>query len=154
MLMSCSRGSRSGPMARRRRSPAAARPSRCAAHDGQGEALVRNSRRCATARAERGADGDLAVAAFRADEEQVRDVRACDEQHDATVPSSTQSAVTDVADHVGGQRPHVRREARFRHHLSEMPAGEPLRRHRQQPVCRSAFACAIVTPGPQPAEPW
>ena len=65
----------------------------------------------ARAGAERGMDRELLLPPFRADQEQVRDVRAGDEQHDADRAEQHPQHPADVADHVLRERPHVGTES-------------------------------------------
>ena len=67
--------------------------------------------------AERGMDRELLLTPFGADQEEIRDVRAGDEQHDADRAEQHPEHPADVADHVLRERPHVRPDLRFLEHL-------------------------------------
>ena len=68
----------------------------------------------AAAGAECGTHGELLMAPFRAHQEQVRDVAAGDQQHDADGCQQNPENLSDVADHVGRERAHVRPQLQSR----------------------------------------
>ena len=59
-------------------------------------------------RTEGSADGDLALAALRAHQQQTRNIDAGDQQQEAGAAEQHQDEGTDVADNHVGQRHHVR----------------------------------------------
>jgi hypothetical protein len=80
------------------------------------------------------AHGQLLLAALHAHEQQVRDVRAGDEQHEDDRAHEDPEDAADVAHEVLLERPQAGSEARLLEHLLvEAARGrEPLERHRQQ----------------------
>ena len=72
------------------------------------------ARDAATTRPKRRTHGEFLLASFRAHQEQVRHVPAGDEQHDADGGQENPQDLPDVADHVIGQRAHVRPQLQSR----------------------------------------
>ncbi len=91
----------------------------------------------AAAGAERGTHGELLMAPFRAHQEQVRDVAAGDEQHDADGCQQNPENLSDVADHVVASG---RTFGRNSNRANVGGRSEIMR-------ATSAFAWASVTPG-------
>ena len=73
--------------------------------------------------AERGMNGELLLPCFRAHEEQVRDICARDEQHEADGAEQDPEHAPDIADDVDRERPHVGGDLDVVKHLSREPLG-------------------------------
>ena len=141
MPISSTRGSSAGASVRSKPMPARREhEADHAAGERQQHALgQQRARDAATTRAQRRAHRELLLASLGADEKQVRDVPARDEQHDAHRGQENPEDAPDVADHVLGQRAHVR---------LQLPSLES-RRSASSGIIRamSALAWASVTPG-------
>ncbi len=95
------------------------------------EELPRDS---APAGAERGMNREFLLPRFGPHEEQVRDVRAGDEQHEADGPEEHPKDAPDVADHVNRQRANIGTNLHVVEHLARETARhrEPLRHDRDE----------------------
>ena len=101
--------------------------------------------------AERGTHGDLALASFGAREQQVRDVRAGDEQEERDRAEQQPDRAADRSDDFVGQR--QRRPCRTASARGYSPSSVIARAM----PCSSSAACCTVTPGFRRAaayRPW
>ena len=114
--MSSTRGSSAGAIVRS--SPvaawASATPTRTAGECQHHALRQQRARDAATTRPKRRTHGEFLMPSFRAHQEQVRHVPAGDEQHDADGGQENPQDLPDVADHVIGQRAHVRLQLQSR----------------------------------------
>ena len=116
----------------RRRAPGRRAPPMSAEHQALREQLPRDA---PPARAERGMNRQLLLPSLGAHQEQVGDVGARDQQHDADRAEQDPEHLADVADDVLRQRPDVRPDPRLLEHLPGEPGRqrEALDDHRQHP---------------------
>ena len=116
MPMSSTRGSSAGAIVRSSAGGGLGqRHADRAARECQHHALrQQRARDAATTRAKRRTHRELLMTSFRAHQEQVRHVPAGDEQHDADGGQENPEDLPDVADHVVGQRAHVRLQLQSR----------------------------------------
>jgi len=87
------------------------------------------------ARPERGSHGQLLLPPLRTDQEEVRDVRAGDQQHDAHRGEQDPQHRAHVADHVLGERTDPRAQPDVLEHSAREPrrGGEAVEHHRDHP---------------------
>ena len=99
-------------------------------------------------RAQSGADRQLLAASLNPDQQQVRNIRAGNQQHQGNRTHQHPQHIAHIADNIVLQRPEIRRNLCLLKEAALKPSGAgKLRRTTGNSRAMSALACSIVTPG-------